>query len=333
MQKRLFSTKANPSIALVGISKNSGKTTLLNHIVASFPHLTWGVLSTGLDGEIQDRLFHTPKPRVILPQGALFCADGPVATGHGSSVSILAKENYGGRKLWYLRAEQDLQTEITGPATAALQMQMAQKMKQLGASAVLIDGSLDRKSIAFEEGVDEIIVCVGASFGTKEEVVEELKRLSLLIDIPSLRLDEREHSALLQSGSPMFYADKQWHRTAFESLINHENELKKILADSPEALYIPGAYTERVHEKLFGSMSKLKQLVFRHPQCLSLGHRKLQNLINRCPTYTLIPFKVRLFALNPWAAGRTAEDAVLFRAYVRKHFLQHELIDVMELEA
>ena len=56
MLQELISTWTLKTIALVGISKNSGKTTLLNGILKLYPDISWGVMSTGLDGESRDRI-------------------------------------------------------------------------------------------------------------------------------------------------------------------------------------------------------------------------------------------------------------------------------------
>ena len=46
-------------IAIAGICKNAGKTSLLNAILGAKPDISFGVLSTGIDGEDLDTVFHS----------------------------------------------------------------------------------------------------------------------------------------------------------------------------------------------------------------------------------------------------------------------------------
>jgi ABC-type branched-subunit amino acid transport system ATPase component len=60
-------------VAIVGICKNAGKTTVLNAVLKQHD-FSWGVLSTGRDGEREDLVYKTPKPRVLIPRGVFFVA-------------------------------------------------------------------------------------------------------------------------------------------------------------------------------------------------------------------------------------------------------------------
>jgi hypothetical protein len=332
MLDRLISTKAIKTIALVGISKNSGKTTLLDAILQLKPQLKWAVLSTGLDGETQDRLFKTPKPQVHIPRGSLFCADTPCLEGHGSKVSILGGELYSGRKLWYLQAHEDLETEITGPSNAHDQSLAAKAMQAFGAEKVLIDGSLDRKSIAFEDTVQAIILCIGASFGTGEDIVQEIKRLTLMMAIPRLPFSAYTSRKLKEAEVLMYRLNGRWRKTQLTSMIKHEQDVRKLIAAKPDAIYIPTAYTALLHAKLYPAFKSFaKDIIFRHPQCLSLSYKELYELQRDCRISCLIPFRVKLFALNPWAVGKSPQDAKQFRAFIRTNCPERQFIDIMEL--
>jgi len=58
------------SVAVVGLAKNAGKTTVVNHLLgtAGGRH---GLASLGLDGEARDQLTGLPKPRIAPPMGTL----------------------------------------------------------------------------------------------------------------------------------------------------------------------------------------------------------------------------------------------------------------------
>ena len=333
MIKKLISTEASGTIALVGISKNSGKTTLLNAILAEDPDENWAVISTGLDGESQDRIYKSPKPSVLIPENSYFCTDSLALSTLGSKVSILDSQLYSGRKLWYLKAEEDLETEITGPSNVSQQIEMTQRMRALGARRVLIDGSLDRKSIAFEPSVDSIVLLIGASFGSIESVVQELKRLEQLIALPLFESSKHISKRLLASAKLMYQTKGRWRASEFESLFQSEVKMQELLSLKPDKIYIPSAYSSLVHKRIFSALKESPaELIFRHPQALALTYKELLTLIKAKSPKVLIPFKVKLFALNPWAVGQIPQDANLYRDKIRRAFPHLKFLDIMELQ-
>lgn len=61
------------TISIVGMAKNAGKTTALNYLIeeAIDEGVLLGITSTGRDGEMQDLVTGTEKPRVYLDQDML----------------------------------------------------------------------------------------------------------------------------------------------------------------------------------------------------------------------------------------------------------------------
>lgn len=319
-------------LAIVGICKNAGKTSILNAIIAKH-RLAWGIMSTGHDGESTDLLFKTPKPRVILPQGSLFCADSGCMDGHGAGISILAKTPWlsGGKQLWIARAEQDLETEIGGPANVQNQISCAKLLLSLGADKALIDGSLDRKSIALSDSLDAIILAIGASFGSLNSIELELQRLLRLSELPCYSSSCQTAKLLKESQTIQLCRNGGWSSTGLKSLLGHEKELITCLEaePSPTQIYIPGAYTSHVHSRL-GKLLQPIQLVFRHPESIKLSYPELELFYQTHQAQCLIPFNIKAIAINSQGVGAPAIDADIFRQQLRKRFPQFELIDIME---
>ena len=325
------------SVAITGICKNAGKTTLLNHLLALDPVLPQGVFSTGIDGEETDTVFRNPKPRVKLPAGCVFCCDTATLDKQASSVSVLGKLPLSDhlRQLWLARAEENLQTEITGPATVGEQTKTLEMMLAQGFSRVFIDGSLDRKSISLSEAVDAVVLLLGASFGSPSSVQMELQRLLTLNSIPVtdlLDIDINNRIELLTRSCISYSLAGKWHATAFDSLIGSEKQLSRILAQKPDKLYVPGAMTDPMLSRLKGMLSEHPlQIVFRHPDCIKLSLAKLDSFLVQFGVRVLIEFKIRTFVLNSQAIGTPAVDADLFRSRLRNEFPDLDLPDIREL--
>ncbi|MGC9362388.1 MAG: hypothetical protein ACP5F3_05600 [Candidatus Syntrophosphaera sp.] len=326
------------AIAIAGICKNAGKTTLLNHILEQHDELDWGVFSTGIDGEETDQVFRIPKPRVKLGSGTIFCCDTPNLDGHGSSVSVLAELAQGSsyRPLWLTRTEVPIQTEITGPASVREQIEVLEKMHALGADKVLIDGSLDRKSIAMSEAVDAVTILIGASFGPLNEIREEIKRLETLNRLEKYQPSGKESqdvSKLLASETIWITRGKSWYRTELATLIGTKTELQDLLGSDPARIYIPGGLTDPVLAKIKAPLLESKaQIILRHPDCLKLSLPKLERFMQDFNPKVLVPFKIRSYYLNTASIGRQAVDAEDLRQKLRGDFPGLGLVDIRELE-
>ncbi|MCB5286900.1 MAG: hypothetical protein LHW64_03755 [Candidatus Cloacimonetes bacterium] len=332
--KNLISARATHIIALVGISKNSGKTSLLNAILAEYPSLAWAVMTTGIDGEEKDLVYKTHKPQVSLHPGMLFCCDAQSLDTHGSKVQVLSAISYSGRKLFLAKALHSLKTQITGPSTVLQQAKLIAQARALGAQKVLVDGSLDRKSIAMEKAIDALILLVGASYGSVEQITEELGRLIMLRDLPQARLTKYQFRRLMRADEILIKHKSRWQSSKIQSLIQHEKQLIQVLERKPKALYIPTSLTDSVYEKLAKALatSDLK-IIFRHPECIKLSRPHLQSLLRGCSASCLIPFKIKAFALNSTAIGKDAIPADDFRQQIRAAFPKESFFDIMEIDS
>ncbi|MDP2172391.1 MAG: hypothetical protein Q8J62_01320 [Candidatus Cloacimonadaceae bacterium] len=327
-------------IAIVGICKNAGKTTLLNHILANNPEISFGVLSTGIDGEESDRVFNIPKPRVRLQSGSIFCCDTNTLNAHGSDVRILERLAFGNelRPLWLAQCRQSLTTEITGPASGSEQIKAVQRLRHHGARKVLIDGSLDRKAIGQSEVLDALILIAGASFGSEESIITELKRLLLLNSIP-INDCILEKSQLFRKLSftahLLLCCGKKWFSTGIDSLIGNEVDLEKLTENHPNisGLFIPGAITETSLPKLKPILDRMgASILLRHPECLKLSLPSLEAFLHNYRPKVLIPYKIKTIAVNANGIGMDPKDAEAFRMRLRESFPDNDLIDIMELE-
>lgn len=332
--KNLISAKATRNIALVGISKNSGKTSLLNAILAEFPSLDWAVMTTGIDGEEKDLVFKTHKPQVSLHPGMLFCCDAQSLDAHGSKIQVLSALSFSGRKLFLAKALHPLKTKITGPSSVNQQAKLMSQFRALGAQKVLVDGSLDRKSIAMEETIDALILLVGASYGSIEQIIAELKRLIMLRDLPQAKLTNYQFRRLKRTDEILILYKTRWQSSKIKSLIRHEKQLMQLLEREPKALYIPSALTDSVYEKLGKTLARSDlKIIFRHPECIKLSRPHLQSLVQSCQVSSLIPFKIKAFALNSTAIGKDAIPADSFRRQIRAAFPNESFFDIMEIDS
>jgi hypothetical protein len=161
------------AVAVIGLVKNAGKTTVVNALMDNVAH-RFGLTSLGLDGERTDHLTGLAKPRIAPPKGTL------VATTQGSldrsgyvmeTLEELPFHTPLGRVLIGV-AGGDGQVEVSGPTTLAEVRATVQRLQALGAEQVLVDGAINRLGSASPRVSDGVVVATGGMVAdTLAEVV------------------------------------------------------------------------------------------------------------------------------------------------------------------
>ena len=181
------------TIAVIGLVKNAGKTTVVNALMDNVP-LRFGLTSLGLDGERTDHLTGLDKPRIVPPRGTL------IATTVGS----LDRSHYTMEQLERLpfhtslgnvvigRAVGDRAVEISGPTTLAEVAATAARLHAHGARLVLVDGAINRLGSASPRVCDAVIMATGGLVAdTLEETVEITLATLEMLTLPAVDPESR----------------------------------------------------------------------------------------------------------------------------------------------
>jgi hypothetical protein len=176
------------TLAVVGLVKNAGKTTVVNALMANCSHV-FGLTSLGLDGERTDHLTGLAKPSITPPAGTL------VATTRGS----LERSHYAMESLEELpfhtplgrviigRATGAGAVEVSGPTTLAELSVTVARLQALGADQVLVDGAINRIGSASPRVSDGVVVATGGMVGdTLEDVLETTAGALDLLTLPGV---------------------------------------------------------------------------------------------------------------------------------------------------
>ena len=186
-------------IAIVGMAKNAGKTTSLNYFLeeAMDEAMTVGVTSTGRDGERTDIVTGTDKPSIWLEEGTLVSVPDQLYELADAGLEILRRTEYGtplGQVL-LCRVANSGYVQVAGPVINAQHDRLCDEMLAAGAEVVLIDGAIDRKSIAAPETSDAIILSTGAVISRQmQTVIEETAHTVGLYRLPELEKGPARHA-------------------------------------------------------------------------------------------------------------------------------------------
>lgn len=157
------------TLAVMGMTKNTGKTVALNHLLAqaAAAQVPVGVTSIGRDGEDRDQVFFVPKPPVIVWPGTL------VATARDTlqraKVRFKRIDSTGidspMGEILVLKVLDFGEMEIAGASRGTDQRQVIARLQQCGAALVLLDGALGRSHHASPAIADGVVLATGAAIG------------------------------------------------------------------------------------------------------------------------------------------------------------------------
>jgi len=168
-------------VSVVGLAKNSGKTTTLNCIIGetAFREVSLGLTSTGMDGEAVDSLLRTQKPRIEVGPGVVFTTVSGELTGDveiGGDVEVIRTTGHTTPlgDVIVARARRPARVVLVGPSNVSGMGRMTAELLEIeGCTLVLVDGSMDRLAAAGPDIADGVVLAAGAVMGPDIETVVE----------------------------------------------------------------------------------------------------------------------------------------------------------------
>jgi hypothetical protein len=174
------------SIAVVGTSKNSGKTVAIVALCEALQRAgaSFGLCSIGRDGETNDALEGGAKPRFFLRPGTLAATAAALVPVHpASEILELPGELSALGPIVLLAVREAGYYEIAGPPGATALRRIADALR-VRAGFVLIDGAVDRLA-ALRGSDDAIVVAVGTAAPTPAHAVEDVRALVARLRLPA----------------------------------------------------------------------------------------------------------------------------------------------------
>ena len=325
------------TLSIVGMAKNAGKTTALNFLIeeAMDEGVTLGVTSTGRDGETQDLVTGTEKPRVYLDQGSLVTVPSQLYELADAGLEILERTKYSTAigELLICRVEDAGYVQVAGPVIAAETKKLCRDMFRYGVDLVLIDGAIDRKSVANPETSDAIILSTGAVLSRSlKNVVEETAHIVELYELPEFR----ENSAI----SEFLQKDNYEHITVFDSEgrptvldlitgLGASGEINDAIKEDTRYIFIPGAMTNSVVADI--SLKNLKQVEFilKDPTRIFISKIDWGRLRKKgLKIKVLKNIEIAAITVNPWSPKGYSFDSDLLISEMKKVLTDIPVIDV-----
>lgn len=201
------------SVAIIGMAKNVGKTTLLNFMLQKAKgNYTLGLTSIGRDGEGTDIVTHTKKPKIYVYAGTV------IATAHSllglSDITLEVMEATGIMtpmgEIIIVRALSDGYIQLAGPSVNQHLHRVCKQLEYHGSQQVICDGALSRKTSASPAITESAILCTGASVHEDmQQVIERTAHTVTMLRIGQLMHESIREACLTNAKEKVIIIDKQ----------------------------------------------------------------------------------------------------------------------------
>ena len=247
------------SISIIGMSKNAGKTTALNKILAECRErdIKIGLTSIGRDGEDIDIVTGTGKPKIYVAKGTLIATATDLLKKSDITKEIVRTTdiNTPMGEVVIVRARSDGYVQIGGSSIGSQIVGLINAFKELGADKILVDGAINRKTFSSPIISDAAILSAGASLSADmNRVVGETAFLAKLLTLRALE-DERAR-ALIETFTE--------HVEKFSAIMQDYNVRSVDLSNPADAtdgakyIYVSGALSDNIMNKLVMSNVNLR---------------------------------------------------------------------------
>jgi hypothetical protein len=304
------------SVAVFGMAKNAGKTVALNHLAggAEREGVTLGQTSIGRDGEAWDVLTHRRKPFVRAGAGTLLAtarACLEVGTAGLEAVEeagiptplgpvVVARVHRAGR------------VELAGPSRGEQLRSVVARLLELGAELVLVDGAVDRRSLASPRVTEAAVMATGAVLSERmEEAVRRTAERVRQLTLPGAPAARRSGWT---AGKVVVRVGDRTESFPAPDGLKGTSGIRSWIRGSEADILVGGALTEPLLSELIGEHV---QVVVRDATCLFVEDALLRRFEGGGGNVTVLdPIRLAAVTVNPvspegWSFGaRTFFEAV-----------------------
>ena len=245
------------TLAVMGMSKNTGKTVALNHLLAQAAAAQWqvGVTSIGRDGEERDQVFLVPKPPVQVWPGTLVATARATLQRARLRVQFVAGTDIASPmgEIVVVRALEFGDMEIAGASRGSDQLAVIGRLRQCGATLVLLDGALGRSQHASPAIADAVVLATGAALGGGiADVLRKTRDRLAILGIPQADAAtlQRCEAVFADGGVGIWDSDAKPLFLERIATLNADATLAQYIDSAPATVALSGAVGRRVWRSL-----------------------------------------------------------------------------------
>jgi hypothetical protein len=313
-------------IAIIGLSKNTGKTTTMNYLLNLFKHEKIAITSIGLDGEDIDQINYLPKPKIYVQPGMIVATAQKCLQEANFEYNIIEQTNFNTAigKILVVEVLSEGHVLLAGPTTnlelRKLIVLLSEKVKR-----IFIDGAFNRKTFASIDIIDAIIMATGAVLSPL--MAETVLKTEQLVEIFHARktsdIFAQKTLFALQSHSQWYEFSSKSYETIQKQLSHHVNI---------KTVFIRGAITTRLIDILIKLHKQNFTLIVEDATKILLTktyHQHLKTL--QINLEVIHPTNLIALTINPYSPNGESYDANEFKNMIQKH-IHMPIYNVLEME-
>jgi len=209
--------------------------------------------------------------------------------------------------------------QIAGPVNTKDHKKMCREMLAYGAEIILIDGAIDRKSIAAPDTSDAIILSTGAVLSRSiKKVVEETAHIVGLYQLPVLEDGQARDMILSRQDMEkiMLIKGNEIDMLDLKTGLLAGKFLDEAIDEETDYIYIPGAMTSSVISDIHPAKLKEVEFILKDPTKIFVDAMHWQQLRKKGFTVKVLEnIKVAALTVNPHAPeGYSFEHEALLKA-------------------
>ena len=256
------------TVSIVGMSKNSGKTVTLNHLIgeAMEEDVIVGITSIGRDGENLDIVTETEKPRIYVGEGNYIATAREMLKYGDANIEIIKVTEYRTPlgEIIIGRVRNGGYVQIAGPQLLSEIKAVSNIMLELGAEFVIIDGALDRITSAAPTISESTILSAGAVVSRDiNKVIDETSHVVGLLNLPIVEDEEARLilKELIQDNKiAILNQNNKVDIVPLKTALKAGNIIGDHLKEDSKYIVIPGCLVKDTVEDLTRSTRKYKDV-------------------------------------------------------------------------
>lgn len=321
----VLATHAPTTIAIMGLAKNTGKTTTLNACIKTLPACkTIALTSIGLDGETIDQITYLPKPKITVKKGMIIATAEATLKDTSIPYQVLTKTAFSTSlgPLFIIKVTQPGTLVIAGPSTnqdLAACLTLLKKYSDI----ILIDGAFNRKTFANIPALDGVILATGASLHPDMETT--VKTTQKIVESFQLAYTTYDMSSIKTTATPIINNPKNPHQPLAYTLPPQKHYQGKII-------YIKGAITPSTIDYFIKHHYKNLTLIITDATKLLLPYHYFTYIKKLQMTVEVIqPISLLCVTINPYRPNGHDYDKTTFHTTMQ-NAINIPVINVQEKE-
>lgn len=260
--------KPYKSISIIGMTKNVGKTTTLNHILKEARgNLSLGLTSIGRDGEELDLVTATEKPKIYIEKNTIVATAKECLLNSDFTKEIIRTTgiNTPMGEVIIARALSDGYVDLGGPSVNSYMTKIKDMLLELNCDLVIVDGALSRKTFASPSITEATVLSTGAALAKSlNTVIRDTVHTINLLSIEKEENKEVEQIArdiMNLSAIGLIKKDNTYKILNAKTALSSSKTIVEALSEEVSYLVIKGVVSDKLLTEIMTSTKEYKNIV------------------------------------------------------------------------